>query len=148
METASPTTAENAPAHYSHPDAQRTFGKAKFLVAAYGALSAAVLITVVVLAVTGRTVTSFMWGRSAGVLASAAVTYWLTVLASRGARWAYLRMRLISVIVPIAIIAIDMIPGALPPWFVVMQVACALALGASAFLVNGAGLRAAFAKSG
>ncbi|CAM5654553.1 Integral membrane protein OS=Streptomyces rimosus subsp. rimosus (strain ATCC / DSM 40260 /JCM 4667 / NRRL 2234) OX=1265868 GN=SRIM_034160 PE=4 SV=1 [Streptomyces rimosus subsp. rimosus] len=35
----------------------------------------AVLLTVVVLAATGHEVTSFMWGRSAGVLASAAVTY-------------------------------------------------------------------------
>jgi hypothetical protein len=93
METTSHTTAEAA--HLNHPRTRRAFGKAKILVAAYGALSAAVLITVVILAITGQTVTSFMWGRSAGVLASAAVTYWLTVLASRGARWAYLRVRVI-----------------------------------------------------
>ncbi|MFE0381439.1 hypothetical protein ACFW1M_39090 [Streptomyces inhibens] len=145
METISRTTAEAA--HLNRPHTQRAFGKVKFLVAAYGALSAAVLITVVVLAITGHEVTSFMWGRSAGVLASAAVTYWLTVRASRGARWAYLRVRLISVIVPIAIVAIDMIPGALPPWFVMMQVACALTIGATAFPLNGSGLRAAFPKS-
>ncbi|GAA3120345.1 hypothetical protein ACFQ0X_05490 [Streptomyces rectiviolaceus] len=123
------------------------FGKVKVLAAAYGALSAAVLITVAVLAVTGQTATSFMWGRSAGVLASAAVTYWLTVLASRGARWAYLRVRIISIVVPITIVSIDMIPGALPLWFVALQVACALTIGATAFLVNGSALRAAFPKS-
>ncbi|UKY54629.1 hypothetical protein [Streptomyces inhibens] len=145
METISHTTTEAA--HLNHPYTQRAFGKVKLLVAAYGALSAAVLITVVVLAITGHEVTSFMWGRSAGVLASAAVTYWLTVRASRGARWAYLRVRAISIIVPIAIVAIDMIPGALPPWFVVMQVACALTIGATAFPINGSGLRAAFPKS-
>ncbi|MEU8782433.1 hypothetical protein [Streptomyces sp. NPDC048637] len=145
METAGHTMAEAA--RLNHPPTQRAFGKVKFLVAAYGALSAAVLGTVVILAATAHPVTSFMWGRSAGVLASAAVTYWLTVRAARGARWAYLRMRLISVTVPIAIIAIDMIPGALPPWFVAMQVACALTIGATAFLVNGSGLRAAFLRS-
>jgi hypothetical protein len=145
METTSHTTAETA--RLNHPRIRRAFGKAKILVAAYGALSAAVLITVVILAITERTVTSFMWGRSAGVLASAAVTYWLTVLASRGAQWAYLRVRIISIIMPIAIIAIDMIPGALPPWFVMMQATCALAIAATAFVVNGPGPRAAFPKA-
>ncbi|MEU2787919.1 hypothetical protein [Streptomyces sp. NPDC007100] len=130
-----------------HAPDRRALGTVKGLVAAYGALSAAVLAVVVVLAVNGREVTSFMWGRSAGVLASAAVTYWLTVLAARGARWAYVRIRVISVVVPVAIVVIDTLPGVLPAWFVAMQIACALAIGATAFLLNGPGLRAAFPKS-
>ncbi|MEU0569769.1 hypothetical protein ABZ297_30930 [Nonomuraea sp. NPDC005983] len=145
METTTHTTAEAAP--LDHPRTRRAFGKVKILVAAYGALSAAVLITVAILAINDQTVTSFMWGRSAGVLASAAVTYWLTVLASRGARWAYLRVRIISIIMPPAIIAIDLIPGILPAWFVMMQAACALAIAAAAFIVNGSRLRAAFPRS-
>ncbi|WP_197085009.1 hypothetical protein [Saccharothrix sp. ST-888] len=48
---------------------------------------------------------------------------------------------------PIAIVAIDMIPGVLPPWFVAMQATCALAIAAAAFIINGSGLRAAFPKS-
>ncbi|MBB5776631.1 hypothetical protein [Nonomuraea jabiensis] len=123
-----------------------SFGKVKILVAAYGALSAAVLATVAVLAIGDQTVTSFMWGRSAGVLASAAVTYWLTVLAARGARWAYLRVRVISIVMPVAIVAVDMIPGICPMWFAMMQAVCALAVAAAAFVVNGSGLRAAFPK--
>ncbi|MFF4623798.1 hypothetical protein [Nonomuraea jabiensis] len=123
-----------------------SFGKVKILVAAYGALSAAVLATVAALAITDQTVTSFMWGRSAGVLASAAVTYWLTVLAARGARWAYLRVRVISIVMPVAIVAVDMIPGICPLWFAMMQAVCALAVAAAAFVVNGSGLRAAFPK--
>ncbi|MGI5491317.1 hypothetical protein [Microtetraspora malaysiensis] len=145
METTHRTAAEAA--HLAPPRTRRAFGKTKILVAAYGALSAAVLITVVALAVTGHTVTSFMWGRSAGVLASAAVTYWLTVLASRGARWAYLRVRIVSIIMPLAIIGVDMIPGICPAWFAVMQAACALAIAGAAFIVNGSGLRAAFPRS-
>ncbi|MFJ6217260.1 hypothetical protein ACIQGZ_28595 [Streptomyces sp. NPDC092296] len=151
MDTADHTAAETA--QFDHPHTHRihrihrthrAFGRTKTLVAAYGALSAAVLVTVVVLAVTGHTVTSFMWGRSAGVLASAAVTYWLTARAARGARWAYLRVRVISVAVPIAIIAIDTTLGALPPWFVATQAACALPMAAAAFIVNGPTLRTAF----
>ncbi|MEU7859579.1 hypothetical protein [Nonomuraea sp. NPDC049141] len=145
METPNRTTAEVG--HVNHPHTQQAFGKVKRFVAAYGALSVAVLIVVVVLSVLGREVTSFMWGRTGGMFASAVVTYWLTVLASRGAQWAYVRVRIISVIVPIAIVAIDGIPGALPLWFVAMQVAGALALVPAAFIVNRSELRAAFPKA-
>ncbi|MFC9238821.1 hypothetical protein ACFTZK_20605 [Streptomyces decoyicus] len=145
MAATHPTTAGPA-ARLNHPDTQRAFDKAKFLVAAYGALSAAALVTVAVLALTGHTVTPFMWGRSAGVLASAAVFYWLTVLAARGARWAYLRVRILSVIMPLAIIAVDMIPGICPTWFAMVQATCALPLVVAAFISNGSGLRAAFPR--
>ncbi|MEV6041079.1 hypothetical protein AB0L65_58955 [Nonomuraea sp. NPDC052116] len=123
-----------------------SFGKVKILVAAYGALSVVVLATVAVLAISGQTVTSFMWGRSAGVLASAAVTYWLTVLAARGTRWAYLRVRVISIAMPVAIVAVDMIPGICPMWFAAMQAVCALPIAAAGFVVNGSALRAAFPR--
>ncbi|MFD1542403.1 hypothetical protein [Nonomuraea guangzhouensis] len=145
METPDRTTAEAG--YVNHPHTQQAFGKVKRFVAVYGAFSVAVLIVIVILSVTGREVTSFMWGRTGGMFASAVVTYWLAVLASRGARWAYVRVRIISVIVPIAIIAIDGIPGALPLWFVALQVAGALALVPAAFIVNRSELRAAFPKA-
>ncbi|GLY70677.1 hypothetical protein [Amycolatopsis taiwanensis] len=137
----------NRAAAVHRPHAQQAFGKVTKSVAAYGAFSVAVLIVVVILSLTGREVTSFMWGRTGGMFASAAVTCWLTVLAARGARSAYLRVRIIVVVAPIAIIAIDSIPGALPPWFVVMQIAGALALVPAAFIVNRSEVRAAFPKS-
>lgn len=130
----------------NHPHVRRAFGTVKKFVVAYGVLSVLVLIVVVILAATGREVTSFMWGRAGGVFASAVLTYWLTVLASRGKRWAYVRVRVIAVLVPIAIIAIDSIPGALPPWFVALQIAGALALVPVAFIVNRPELRAAVPK--
>jgi len=145
MGTTRRTTAE--PARLGHPQAQQAFGRAKILVAAHGALSAAVLAAVAVRALTGHPVTSFLWGRSAGVLASAAVTYWLTVLAARGARWAFLRVRVISVLMPLVIVGVDLIPGLCPAWFALVQATCALAVGAAAFVVNGPLLRAAFRQA-
>ncbi|MEU8682585.1 hypothetical protein [Streptomyces sp. NPDC048611] len=145
MKTTGRTTVGSAPLH--HPPVQRALGTTRSLLGAYGALSAVVFTAVAVLALSGRAVTPFMWGRAAGVLGSAVVTYWLAVRASRGARWAYVRVRVISVVVPFVIIGIDTVPGVLPAWFVMMQAACALALGASAFLVNGSRLRAAFPKT-
>ncbi|MFD0168862.1 hypothetical protein ACFVJH_32680 [Streptomyces decoyicus] len=47
---------------------------------------------------------------------------------------------------PLAIIAVDMIPGICPTWFAMVQAACALPLAAAAFISNGSGLRAAFPK--
>lgn len=140
------TTHRTAPSPL-RDDSEKAFTTTKLIVEAYGALSAGVLITVVVRALTGHTVTSFMWGRSAGVLASAAVTYWLTVLAARGKRWAYVRLRIVSVVVPVAVIAVDVIPGTLPVWFIALHTICALTLAATAFVVNGSGLRAAFPKT-
>ncbi|WP_020495374.1 hypothetical protein [Sciscionella marina] len=131
---------------FDQPGARRAFGTVRFFLAAYAAFSAAVLLTVLVLALAGHPVTAFVWGRSGGVLASAAVTYWLAGRAARGARWAYRRVRILTVVVPIAILAIDLIPGALPPWFIGLQAVCALAVAAAAFPANGATLRAAFGR--
>ncbi|MDW6061917.1 hypothetical protein SAZ11_32720 [Streptomyces sp. FXJ1.4098] len=145
METPNRTAA--ATDHATRPDTRRAFDTVRKLVVVYGAFSVAVLVVVVVLSVMGREVTSFMWGRTGGMFASAVVTYWLAVVAARGARWAYIRVRIIAVVVPIAIIAIDSIPGALPLWFVVLQIAGALALAPTAFIVNRPELRAAFPKA-
>lgn len=145
METNTHITTAGA-GRLDHPHTRQAFGTVRTLVAVYGTLSLAVLATVAVLAMNGHAVTSFMWGRSAGVLASAAVTYWLTARAARGARWAYLRLRIISLVMPVTIIAIDVLPGTLPTWFILLQATCALAIGAAAFPLNGAGLRAAFPK--
>ncbi|WP_433250667.1 hypothetical protein ACQPYK_04565 [Streptosporangium sp. CA-135522] len=63
METPNRTTTEAG--HVNHPHTRQAFGRVKKFVAAYGALSVAVLIVVVILSVRGREVTAFMWGRTA-----------------------------------------------------------------------------------
>jgi len=122
------------------------FRKAKGFLAAYGALSAGVLGMVAVLAATGHVTTGFLWGRSSAILASAALVYWLTVLAARGSRSAYGRVRAVTVILPVAIVAVDLIPGLSPAWFTLAQSACALAIAAAALVLNGSRVRAAFAE--
>ncbi|MFE7118558.1 hypothetical protein ACFU99_24390 [Streptomyces sp. NPDC057654] len=131
----------------SDPQIQQTFGTARKFVAGYGALGVVVLVVDAVLAAAGKEPTAFMWGRTGGVLASAAVAYWLTGLAARGSRSAFLRVRIISVAVPVAIVAIDLIPGALPAWFIALQIAGAAVLAPTAFLLNGPAPRAAFAAA-
>lgn len=122
------------------------FGTVKKLVGLYGGFSVAVLVGVVGLAATGHEVTSLMWGRGVGMFASALVAYFFTDRAARGARWAYLRVRVIAILVPIALVVIDIV-GGLPMWFIVMQVMGALALLPVAFILGRADVRAAFPKS-
>ncbi|GAB3582373.1 hypothetical protein GCM10027445_55590 [Amycolatopsis endophytica] len=112
------------------------FGTVRKSLAVYGAFGVAVLVVVVALAVAGQEVSGFMWGRACGMVASAAVTWWLAGLAGRGSRSALVRVRIISVVVPVAIVVIDGIPGALPLWFAAAQIAGALALVPAAVMVN------------
>ncbi|MEV4497750.1 hypothetical protein AB0J84_18915 [Micromonospora arborensis] len=55
---------------------------------------------------------------------------------------------LVAVIMPIAIIGVDVIPGVCPPWYAVLQVVCMLPIVRVAFLTRGSGLRAAFPRQG
>ena len=147
METASHHSAAGAHHRLNHPGIQQAFGKMRKSIAVYGAFSVAVLLVVVILSLNGEKVSSFMWGRTGGMFASAAVTYWLLGLASRGSRSAYVRVCVIAVVVPIAVIVVDSIPGALPLWFVVLQIAGAVALAPTVFLVNRSELRTAYRES-
>ncbi|GAA1968445.1 hypothetical protein [Kitasatospora viridis] len=125
---------------------QRAFSRMKALFAAYGALSAGVLLLVAVRAASGLSSSSFMWTRSSLILASAAALLWLTVRSEHGSQPAYERLRKTTVVLPIAIVGVDLIPGLCPAWFAIVQAAGALPLVAAAFVGNGARLRASFAE--
>ncbi len=126
------------------PAGQDRFGLAKKFVVAYGAMGAAVFGTIVALAVVDGSATGFMWTRSALVPVSAAIMYWLVTLAVKGSRRAYERARFISIIAPVALVGVDLIPGACPVWFLLLQTACAVLLaGAAVPLVR---MRANFPK--
>ncbi|MET7447577.1 MULTISPECIES: hypothetical protein [unclassified Streptomyces] len=56
-------------------------------------------------------------------------------------------MSALVVIMPIAIIGVDLIPGVCPPWYAVMQVVCMLPVIRVAFVIRGSALRDAFPKS-
>jgi len=129
------------------PGTRAAFTRVKFFAALYGALSVLVLLANGAIAATGHgnEVSAFMWTRSSIIVASAALIYWLAVRASRGLRSAYGRVRILSIILPVAIVAVDMIPGVCPLWFTLAQVVCALALVPVAFIVSGRRLRAMFA---
>ncbi|GIJ29162.1 hypothetical protein Vqi01_43240 [Micromonospora qiuiae] len=144
METSAHSTAEAA--LLNTPRAQRAFDTAKISIKVHGALSAAALLAVIAVSVSGHTVNTFMWVRAVLLPIVAVLIYRMTGSASRGSRRAFERVRALAVIMPIAIIGVDLIPGVCPPWYAVMQVVCMLPIIRVAFMTRGSALRAAFPK--
>lgn len=100
------------------------FDKAKRAIKVYAAISAAALVTVIVASSSGHTVNTFMWVRAILLPVVAVALYWTAVLASRGSRRAFERLRAVAFVMPVAIIGVDLIPGVCPAWYTAIQVAC------------------------
>lgn len=129
------------------PRTREAFDTVKKCVKLYSMVCAITLGTVAVVALSGTTVTTFMWVRSVILLAIAPVILRMTVRASEGERRSFERMRALTVIMPIAIIAVDLIPGVCPVWYAAMQAGSALALIGAAFITRGPTLRTAYPKN-
>jgi hypothetical protein len=140
-DTTAPTT------RFDDPRTLEAFDMMKKCVKLYGVICAIVLGTVAVVAISGPTATTFMWVRSVILLAVAPAIFRMTVRASQGVRRSFERVRTLTVIVPIAIIAVDLIPGACPAWYAWMQAISALALMGAAFISRGSAVRTAYPKN-
>jgi hypothetical protein len=129
------------------PQAQEAVATLKKSIVLYGVISAVVLAVVAGTAISGHAVSSFMWVRSALLLAVTALVHRTAVEVAKGSRRAYERVRGLTVVLPVAIVGVDLIPGLCPPWFTVLQGLSALALVLAAVTVRGAALRAVFPKA-
>ncbi|MER5203737.1 hypothetical protein [Streptomyces sp. NPDC002825] len=125
---------------------RRAFATATTSVKIFGALSALSLLAVAVVAGSGHQVNTFMWVRAVLLPLVAVLVHRLTVSASRGSRRAFDRVRTLAVVLPPAIIGVDLIPGVCPPWYAVMQTVCVLPVIRLALLTRGPALRSAFAR--
>jgi hypothetical protein len=139
------TTARTA--QLDDPDTQEAFDTMKKYVKLYRAICAITLGTVAVVAISGPTVSTFMWVRSVILLAIAPVIHRMAVSAAQGVRRSFERLRTLTVIMPIAIVAVDLIPGVCPVWYAGMQGLSALALIGATFIIRGSALRTAYPKS-
>ncbi|MGA4849142.1 hypothetical protein ACOBQB_23855 [Streptomyces sp. G5(2025)] len=129
----------------THP-AHEDFGTTKSSVTVYGVLSVAALVAVVVVAVNGLPVNTFMWVRAALLPVVSVLLHRLAVSASQGSRRAFERLRTLAVIMPVAIIGVDLVPGVCPPWYAVTQTLCMLPVIRVAYLTRSTPLRTAFPK--
>jgi hypothetical protein len=126
---------------------QEAFESVKKCVKLFGMVSGIVLATTAVVAVLGGEVTAFMWIRGGIMLAMAPVILRLVDRAAQGSRSSFERVRILSTVLPIAIIVVDLIPGLCPGWYAAMQALGALGLLGAAVITRRAPLRAAFTKS-
>lgn len=142
MDTLSPYTQPSA--GINHPRTLEVFRKIKILVSCYLGISALTLVAIVLLRNHAAEVNSAVWTRGIIVVLSALLTFCFTVRAARGARRAYLRLRIISIVMVVAIAVIIALPGAFPLWMKLEQGFCGVILTGVAVLVNGAHLRSLF----
>ncbi|SCF12784.1 hypothetical protein GA0070607_5871 [Micromonospora coriariae] len=142
METDTHDTAETV--MIKSPRVQGAFDAAKNNIRVYAALSAVALLGVIVVSVSGHTVNTFMWVRAVLLPVVAVLIYRMTVSGSQGSRRAFERVSGLALIMPIAIIGVDLIPGICPPWYAVTQVVCMLPIVRVAFITRGSALRSAF----
>jgi hypothetical protein len=106
--------------------------------------SAVVLAIVAAKALGHSSVNTFMWVRSAFLLAIALGLSRFAVRASNGARGAYDRLRLVSLVLPVAIVVVDLIPGVCPSWYAAVQGASTISLIAVAVITRREPLRSTF----
>ena len=122
-------------------------GKVETSFKAYTVLSAIALTAVAAVAVNGHTVNTFMWVRGLLLPVVAVLLYRTSLAASRGSRRAFDRVRALTLIMPIAIIGVDLIPGVCPLWYAALQTVCMIPVIAAAVTTRGPALRAAFPKT-
>ncbi|MEU7799676.1 hypothetical protein AB0J14_27210 [Micromonospora arborensis] len=132
--------------YLERPDTRRAFRTVTNSIKVYAVLSAVALVAVIVVSSSGHLVNTFMWIRAVLLPVAAPLIYQIAVSASRGSRRAFERVAALTVIMPIAIIGVDVIPGVCPPWYAVLQVVCMLPIIRIAFVTRGSALRAAFPK--
>ncbi|MGA8118072.1 MAG: hypothetical protein WCA46_30940 [Actinocatenispora sp.] len=115
---------------------QRAFDTARKCIVIFGVMSAIVVATVATTMLAHGSVNTFMWVRAGILLAVTPFLHRLAVRASRGMRKHLDRLRTISTVLPIAIVAVDLIPGVCPVWYAAMQGASAVPLVAIAVITR------------
>jgi hypothetical protein len=122
-----------------------SLGAARPLLVAYAALSVLTVGVLFVLRDDPAVATAPAWVRASIVLVSSLLTLLFAAQAAAGSARGYLRLRLVTAIMLVAIIVIVAIPGAFPVWLRVEQAVCGLLLAGVVLLINRAPVRAQFA---
>ena len=124
----------------------RAFSLVKALLVGYLAVSVLTLAVIVLLRNDASVVNPAVWIRGTIVAASSVLTLAFAAGAARGSRGAYRRLRIITAVMPVAIVVIIALPGTFPLWMKVEQAVCGVLLLGVVAIVNGRDMRASFAR--
>ncbi|MFD7643848.1 hypothetical protein ACFV4P_24685 [Kitasatospora sp. NPDC059795] len=114
------------PAVLASPAVQRAFATVRTAVALHGALAVATLAAVAAVAATGHQANTFMWVRAVLLPLVAVLLHRQATAAATGSRRAFDRLRTVTLVMPIAVVAVDLIPGICPLWYTAAQTATVL----------------------
>lgn len=139
------TTRSIIEAHLNHPQSQRALRSVRVLVSGYLGISALTLVAIILLRDNSAVVTPAVWIRGTIVVGSALLTTLFVAQMARSSRSGYLRLRIVSAVMLVAIVTIIALPDPFPLWLKIEQGVCGLLLLGVVVIVNGKRLRSAFA---
>lgn len=125
-----------SPSRSAISDRAAAFRPILILLTAFVVVSCAMEAVLVVQSATGLDIESAIWIRCSLVLASSVTVLLFAVAAARGSRNAWIRLRIISAVVVVAVIVIVSIPGFLPDWVRIEQGICGALVLPVAVLLN------------
>ena len=143
--TNSPPPRAIADEDLNHPLSLTAFRRMKVLVGCYFVLSVLTLVAAYVLRDDPGMVTDTVWVRGVIVAVTSALMFAFVAGTTRGRRRAYLRLRIVSAVMVVAIAILISLPGFLPMWMRIEQGVCGLLLLGVVLVVNGGHLRSLFA---
>jgi hypothetical protein len=121
------------------------FRSVKRLVGAYVTISVLTLVAVVLMRNDAAAVNPAVWIRGSIVATTSLLMAAFVARAARGSARAFLRLRIVSAIMVVAIAVIIALPGTFPMWLKIEQGVCGLILIGVVAIVNGRHLRGQFA---
>jgi hypothetical protein len=116
----------------------------KLLIIGYLTLCMLTLVAIILLRNHTDMVNDAVWTRGTIVAATSLLLLSFAVRAARGSRKAFLRMRITSAAMVVAIAVIISLPGTFPVWLKIEQAVCGLILLGVVAVVNGKHLRSLF----
>ena len=134
------------PVNVGHPRSASALRSVQLLILGYVAISVLTLVAIIALRNHTTVVNDAVRVRATIVVASSLLTFAFARSAARGSRRGYLRLRIVSAVMLVAIVVIIALPGTFPLWMKAEQAVCGLLLLAVALLVNGKHLRSVFTK--
>jgi len=127
-----------------HPRSVAALRSVQLLVGGYVAISLLTLVAIIALRNNASAVNDAVWTRGTIVVASSLLTLAFARRAARGSVKGFLRLRIVSAVMLVAIVVIISLPGTFPLWMKGEQAICGLLLLGVALLVNGKHLRSVF----
>jgi hypothetical protein len=130
----------------SAPTAPSLLRRVRLFCGAYLAVSLAAVAALVLHRYDHVAAGASAWTHGIIVAAAALASFSASILAGRGRRGAFIRLRVMSVALVLAVIVIAALPGSFPLWMKLAEVLGAALMAVVAVTVNGSTLRAHFAR--